>query len=509
MLTRSRFLALALIAALCPNAALAQDDPFSILAPRTEEAVETEAAPELTPPAGAFLQRDAYLAARGDSVGQVLVLQWRIERAGLDGTNASVDQAEIGIGPDFVYNQTEDDRTITDFSTGRSLNVSEAGVRNSAIAAHVHRQMNTFTQFTRNGTLEEIRGPGGATFERFWIEAALGVRASEVDILGDTTPDGSWLLRRRPDTPPIVRITPGETGTDRDAAHFASWLRHHAPIHPDALSYFAELGHIPDRFSFIVFSPSSPDGRRETWILESATVSGAAFPWPWGAASAPVGAYGLPDADMASLVSLGLTAAAQGLERDSNSWVDAANALETVGDPAGAYLVLLQAGHHEGACTQGSDLAVCSRLNRSIVSALGNREMEALVTAASAGLSDPEATLEALRPHLDRGDDAAAAANLLAAQVAAILERRGDAIDLSPQALFLASAQADPAAPMTYWHAGRYAAANNDLETAWMLFDIARSLPAPTARTAMIETAAIENRLRAIAPSYFGADLQH
>lgn len=479
----------------------AQDDPFSILAPSASPPDTTAAE---APAAAAHLDRESYLALRGTTAQTRRIAVWQVDLETLDGTPVSRTRREIGLGDDFAYEQTEDGRHILDFRTDRSLNISEAGVTNMAIAAHVHRQMNTFMRFTQNGTLEEVAGPGGATFERFWIEAALGVRAGEVTIYADNDADGTWLLRRRPDTPPIARLTPGEQGDTSDARQFAGWLRHNAPIHPDVLSFFSARAELPETFSFIVFSPSSPDGRRETWTLQSLVETPGGLPWPETAGPAEISAYALPNEEMTELVAIGLAAADARASREAQAWIDQAAARRAAHDKAGAYLTLVQAGEHYGACNAASSTPVCSALNLEIVRALGNDEMETLITAVSAGIGDPEGLIAALAPFAEREDEAGAAANGLTARATAALEIRGEAVETSPVLLFLNSARADPDNPAAYWHAGRYAAANDDLDTAWLLFDIARSLRAPMAETAVRGARALEDRLESIAPAYFG-----
>ncbi len=504
MLKISRLAILSALALLIPAfsvAASAQDDPFSILAPQPAQEEET---PPLAPPAAAFLGRDAYLADREDDGVEEVVTYWHVERTTLDGSLISETRYEAGLADRYAYTQEEDGRSIIDFTTGRILFVGEGGVLNTPISAHVHRQMNTFLSFTNNGTLDNVPGPGGATFERFWIEAALGIRAGPVMIYGDTDEDGVWLLQRRPDTPPIVRITPGQAGTAGHAQSFASWLRHNAPLHPDVLPYFSGLTAIPDAFSFVVFSPSSPDGRRETWRLEHTQSRLASLPWPDAAESAAIDQYALPNPLMTELVGLGWTAARRQHAGEEAGWPIVAQSLFDAGDKAGAYLTLLQATHHYGPCTPATPGAVCTGMNQLAIAALGDPELQGLMDTISSGLGAPAELLATLTPYLDRGDKAGAAAALLAAQAAARLEIQGRNGDADPLALFLQAAEADPNAPTTYWHAGRYAAANEDLETAWQLFDIARSLPAPMSELARREAGALDERLRGIAPSFFG-----
>ncbi len=482
----------------------AQDDPFSILAPTPMPVMTPQTPVEIEPPAGPHLDRDAYFERRGGTGETQLITRWRVEQNAI-GAEPSFDRIHtVVIGPDYAADLQDDSRTILDFATGRELKITGSGVENTAIAAHVHQQMDTFSRFTGNGTLTEITGPGGARFERFWIEAALGVRASAVTIYGDTDEDGNWLLRRRQDTPPIVRIERGDAGSPDHARLFASWLRHNAPIHPDALVYFTDLATLPQSFSFIVFSPSSPDGRRETWtLLESRDAQGG-LPWPEDASLASAEAYNLPAEPMTQILALGLEAATAGYMIEEDEFLNQSQYLTQAGDKAGAYLALYQANHHQAECTPSTNSAICNQINRALINALGQQDMEALITAVSAGMREPQTMLDTLLPYRERPGLAGGAANLLAAQAAAAITESGGAPAANPLNLFLAAAQADPASPMTYWHAGRFAAANGDYQTAWLLFDIARSLPAPLSSIARGDAGALKSQLESLAPVYFG-----
>ncbi len=70
--------------------------------------------------------------------------------------------------------------------------------------------------------------------------------------------------------------------------------------------------------------------------------------------------------------------------------------------------------------------------------------------------------------------------------------------------MFAQSAQADPYCALTYWHAGRFAASQADVESAWMLFDLASSLPAAATTPPVREAAVMNAQLQAIAPNFFG-----
>ncbi|WP_339742731.1 hypothetical protein [uncultured Maricaulis sp.] len=514
-LTRIFRLALTALAAMSlPALAYAQpaaDDPFSVLQAHPAPASEPVTEIAIYTPAGAFLSRDAYLAARGVHDEQVLRTRWRVERFGLDGVSQSSRTAEVVIGDGYVTEVTDPGAAVIDFDQNRILtrvaSLTGPVMRNQPVVGHVHRQMDTFTFYTHSGELAEVTGPDGSHFERFWIEAAMGVRLADVPMLVTTTDEGEQEVRRNADGAVIFGIRPGNAGTAVEADLFRRWLRHTAPIHPDALNVMTGLSGIPERFSYIVFSPSSPDGRREVWTRLSAGDSTARFPWPENLPAAPAADYDWPDTHLVPLVQAGFDAAAvPAASPDEQAFLDASRVAQDKGDQAGAFLILYQASHHLGACPARSANPICTRTSQLVAAGLGDAEFEQLLTTLAALQIDRMAALDGLRPYLDRTDLAGAAANLLAAETLATL-RTGDpdiAPDLDPLILFAHSAQADPYCSLTYWHAGRLAASDGDVESAWMLFDLAAGLPAAATTLPVRETAVMSAQLRAIAPNYFG-----
>lgn len=549
MSTHTSFLsvAAAMLAALTLSpSAPAQDTPdpgFSILAPASEtpQNGEAEASPaprapagtSLAPPAqpgtaGPWLGREAYLALRSGSsavaipqdedtataagLAPVRRMRWRVETATLDGTPLDATQREILIGDGYVTEPGSEQNAVYDFALGRILSrIQSPGgpvMQNRPIVAHVHRQMNTFAYFTRGGELDEVTGPGGSLFERFWIEAAMGVRLSPVTMAVSESDNGHVSVRRDPLGSEIFGFDADDTGTPAEAALFKSWMRHALPIHPDALNAMPVEAGIPSRFSFLVFSPSSPDGRRETWTRLSTSAGEAAFPWPENVPAVAAEGYADTGSPTARLIAAGLSALqAPTAEAPTSSTLAAASeAAQLRADYAGAYLSLYQIAHHSGPCRATSTDPACTRMAQIAAAGLGNADFEALMEALAQLPRDRLAALATLRQHLHRTGYAGGAANLLAAQALAT-ERANtpDAMaELDPMALFAASAEADPFAPLVYWHAGRYAASQDDVESAWLLFEIALGLPGSSELPPSREASAMREQLQTLAPGFFG-----
>ena len=484
-------------------------DPFSILAPVEEPPAALQSEISILPTAG-HLSRDAYLARTTGRNQDIMRTHWDIQRASLDGIRLSSDERIVVLGDGYVLTSESDQISIHDFAHNRILNSvgSLAGpvMRNTSMTARVHRKMDTFTAYTEGGTLERIPGPGGSSFDRFWIEAAMGVRMNSVPMLMMTGADGANEAKRNALEGAGFSYLPGTAGNAASADLLLRWMRHTLPIHPDALDIMLDAEGIPSRFSFLVFSPSSPNGRRETWTRTSAESGQAAYPWPEDILAAPAASYDMRDTQYLPLIEVGLRAAAETENApDGDAFIETADAANNRADRAGAYLALFQASNHFGPCAGADASAVCQRIGRSASLGANDPQFEAILATLTAMGNNRAIALDGLQQHVARDGFAGAAANLLAAQALATVQTRGESAEYNtnPIRLFAQSAILDPYAPLTYWHAGRYAVSQGDIEIAWLLFDIARSLPTASMLTPLSEAQAMTIQLRTIAPNFF------
>ena len=258
-----------------------------------------------------------------------------------------------------------------------------------------------------------------------------------------------------------------------------------------------------------MFSPSSPQGRRETWTRLGESQGEASFPWPEGVAPARADSYPIDDPAVRRLLQAGLDAAARPSAAVAEAdFLAAADAAQRRADPAGAYLALYQISHHQGPCRADTPSPVCNRMSQVTASGIGNADFEALMSAISRMQGDRPAAIATLRNHLHRDGLEGAAANLLTAQaLAALRSTQPEALpDLNLPTLFATAAIADPYAPMTFWHGGRLVANQGDVETAWLLFDIARALPASRSLPPSREAVAMSEQLQTLAPGFFLSD---
>ncbi|MFS2318600.1 hypothetical protein RMQ97_11740 [Maricaulis sp. D1M11] len=499
-----------------------------ILLPQEEAPEPVEPTPEDTarPPAGPHLDREQYLARRGESA-PTHRLRWRVTSYSLDSVAQSETIRDVIIGPGYIAELNADGPIILDFELGRQLtahtrtSLDETGrevrqtvMTNTALGAITHRKLNVFSRITANGELDEISVGPGLSFERFWLEGGLGISLTDT-ALHETVLDDSAREYRRSETGSVIfSITP-ETGPQTDtprtsspeaARMLRSWVRHNTSIHPAALGQWRATDGIPREFTLLLFSPASPDGRREVWErLDMDAVIDDGFPWPENLPLAGPDAYDMPQ----SLLIAGFSALeAPDTSPSPQDFLDEMERLTGVTDKSGAYLTLNHAMQHYGPCNPGTDTELCQAYRRLTVSGLGDNRFEGVFTAISEIGRDSSAAMNGLQPYLYRRDLAGASANLHAAQALTSLRQSGsrEFETLNPLTLFSEAAEIDPYAPMTYWHAGRFAASVDDVETAWMLFDIARNLPNAGNLPATGDTDLLLEQMQLLAPDFYAVE---
>lgn len=495
-----------------------EQDPFSILSLPPEEPVEEEVdtAEETPAPeqvevetafdagfAGPHLSRAGYLAHRGETAPGARELVWRVDVYALDGLRLESRERRLVIGDDYVVDFAPDARLALDFRTERRLESDAAlAMRNQAMSGYVHRRADLYSRFSADGTRDEIPLGPELVLERFWLEAAMGIANASAVLEVAETEDGATEVNREGLDAPLLTISGAREGGPRDGDLFRRWLRHALPIHPDALAAFDPDGGVPDRFDFIVISPDSPRGRRERWTLESDGALEDFALWPEDLPAADAIAYDGPT----RLLETGLAATrAPGGAPSSQDFIAAAEIAEERGDLTAAYLTLYQASHHFGSCDTRPDLETCAASAAIGARGLGDPLFEALIGALSVATSDRASAVRGLSMHADGDGEAGAAAALISAIAQSTL-RTDEAGAGDPMALFIASAEADAYAPLTYWHAGRWLASQGEFEAAWLCWDLARALPAAPNLTILSDASLLEARIRALAPDFFAPE---
>ncbi|TGY88261.1 hypothetical protein E5163_10570 [Marinicauda algicola] len=455
---------------------------------------------------GPHLDAAGYEDARG-GFGAAAEIVWRVEREPLAGGQARTGERVMLAGEDWVLDGTGDTATLYDFAQARTVEIGEERFVNSATHAAARRNLDIYVQLSDAGEANLIEF-GGARFHRFWLEAAMGVSAHEA--LLEITEDETGLTVRR-EGEVVARAGFGECyGATLDAAHEAALiagLRRILPLHPGIGEALAARGQAPCALSFLIYSPESPQGRRETW-----TVTGAGFDAE--PAIFPEGAQpGLPEApflnEIAGPAALALfqpeAPPAPG-PLDFMAWIEAAR---EDGDLAGAMLLAVRETHHFGPCpteTVGSARLACTSAPELAREGIGDAGLERVVEALAAlQAGNHGETVEQLLPFIGREDRAGAAARTIVANELVAWGPQGLAAHegLAPVRLLAEALALDPYAPDAYWHLGRRHLAAGSPQAAFALFELGHALPGREATALLEQSLVIEEGIEQLAPGFF------
>lgn len=228
-------------------------------------------------PAGPHLQGEAYLDARTTPFEPLAGTVWTRTRTPLTGDGA---QTRIAVaarfGTDWAAWRVEGGaQSLADWRTRRLLTLSADGqtLTNASLYGETRRRLDTYVALSGGGAREEIAfGPAGV-FHRVWLEAAMGI-AAVTGALGFADTDAGFEAMFEGE-----RVFAADFGDGEDSACEAAplngaaarsarlWLRHAAPIHPDVMDRLADEPRFPCAFELVVYSPESPQGRRESWVM--------------------------------------------------------------------------------------------------------------------------------------------------------------------------------------------------------------------------------------------------
>ncbi|MCC5997061.1 MAG: hypothetical protein JJU18_11920 [Oceanicaulis sp.] len=232
-------------------------------------------------PAGPHLAGDDYLAARGAPLEALAITQWTRTRAPLDG---GIEAAGSGVtfavrlGADWAgWRSADGPESLADWRTRRLLTLSPDGAdfTNASLYGETRRRLDTYVALSGAGALEEIAFGAAGVFHRIWLEAAMGVAPAQGTLdIEDTAPgftasfDGERVFHADfgggPDS-----LCQGAALTGAEARSARYWLRHAAPVHPDVIDQLAAAEVFPCAFELTVYSPDSPQGRLERWVLNA------------------------------------------------------------------------------------------------------------------------------------------------------------------------------------------------------------------------------------------------
>lgn len=162
-----------------------------------ETAAEDIAVHSLSP-ATPFLGSAEYMALRPSSDGEPLRLEWSVQRQTADGEAVGEPVARtLVIAPDFVRDETPSEISVYDFLTSRHLEIDTDAntLTNTAFAAEVRRRLDTYLGLSQGGRLDDIPLGPDTSFDRFWLEAAMGIRRSP-ETLAQSYDDGALTVAR-------------------------------------------------------------------------------------------------------------------------------------------------------------------------------------------------------------------------------------------------------------------------------------------------------------------------
>jgi hypothetical protein len=231
-------------------------------------------------PAGPHLQGEAYLDARGVPFEVLADTVWTRTRTPLTGSAAGTSvQVAARLGPDWAGWRVEGGaESLADWRTRRLLTLTADGrtLTNASLYGETRRRLDTYVALSGAGAREEIAFGSAGTFHRVWLEAAMGIAAVDGTLSFDNTPAG---FDARFEDERLFRADFGddensgcETAPLEGAAARSArlWLRHAAPVHPDVMARLDAEARFPCAFELTVYSPESPQGRRERWVMQSA-----------------------------------------------------------------------------------------------------------------------------------------------------------------------------------------------------------------------------------------------
>ncbi|MEE2565912.1 hypothetical protein [Hyphobacterium marinum] len=145
------------------------------------------ATPEIL--AGPHLTAAEY-PAREIEDGQVARLIWSVRREEMDGTDIDGESERVvTLGPDFAFDPGGDAPILYDFAHNRriALDLEARTMRNESFYGEIRQRLDTYFGLSQGGTLDDIPFGPEQSFDRFWLEAAMGLRRTPVTLSRETS----------------------------------------------------------------------------------------------------------------------------------------------------------------------------------------------------------------------------------------------------------------------------------------------------------------------------------
>ena len=386
------------------------------------------------------------------------------------------------------------------------------GVRTD-LYAEARRRLDIYVALSEAGRRDLISFGSAGTFDRVWLEAAMSVSNQNGAMDVTDTETGFLALWNQQVTfiadygySPLSQCErPALEGQIAQTAR--TWLVHAAPIHPDILTRLARASTFPCAFSFMVYSPDSPAGRREFWKLAAAP-DGQLTTRRSDTDSTLIKPAGADQLENAFNAIARAQSGALGPAPSAGDFFEISLAMREAGDFAGALLTAQQETHHFGPCPQasiGSNRLICAQATALALEAQDDPDYQ----RAARGLQaiqegDHAIAVELLAYFIDRPGYAGAAARIITANELVAWGRVGLQArpDLDPAALLTEALEMDPFAPDVYWHLGQRYLAAGAPAPAWSLFDYGRNLPGREPTPLLAQSEMLETRMRTLAPHW-------
>lgn len=414
----------------------------------SEEVAGTE--PHAITTSAPFLTSSEYAALRTREETGVLRLEWQVETFTPDGLRSGEAVTRIlYLSPGYVRDENSNSVSVYDFATNRhlTLDLGAQTMTNISYAAEVRRRTDTYLGLSQAGRLEQIPLGPGRSFDRFWLEAAMGIRREPVELatayangqLTVTRGDGPTLLSASfdvedGDAPEAVEETPA--ADDAPASEMDAILAMATPIdlssgesfvfNPSEAAAPIDLG---GTNPVMAYPDSSPEAQAQAelfrrWMRHALPLHPDVLAALRGAPAIPSGfSYFVvspdsPDGRLeawtlqsmepvddgfrleegfsaragapALLTDTILPVTAEAAQHDfapgEDAFLEAITAYRESGDLPRAYLVTYQESARNGPCPppgQAASRAVCGEVSSLVAAGIGNSEFESIFAAVT------------------------------------------------------------------------------------------------------------------------------
>lgn len=456
-------------------------------------------------------------ALRPTEPSPVTQFQLRIERWPNNGDSPQVNRKTVALGEDYVAVDEADALHIYDFVLDRLFVVpyAENYIQSwSTYGLTAARLMEARNRVVLRGML---RSTGGSTtasaLDQFAFESELGVTAESlqrVELLRSRK-GGATTFSYRGEVVAELEFLPFGP-SDAARATLLRYLRHTVPLHPQIFSFIAEEPDTPAQFSLFHKSPES--SRLVIAFLNWKSVEND---YPLASDLQPAKSTDYENKDVRRYVAaalpvvMGKQGTAPSLERALNE----AREANGIGDRIGAYVTIqnaLQNSLRRGQCV-ASEVTTCESVRLFFQELLEYPEVSRLYYALTVDQTDGIAVAKAVETlasvDFDRHHNGTLMNIWLANNI--VVARRHKTFEPSllneksdnAEDLFLRGIEHDPFVPNYHKDLGDLFFNNYETRYAWVIYDLARSIPGRNRGDLLEEIDRFEIAMRDKHPWYF------